>query len=133
MTDSPAKKIYARAVALKKYDSRALRSRLQRAAAAKELVEIHRLAESLLRCLRYREERSSEHFELALLMSRSLLECAACLASANRKNRTKAEKYFFGFHNLPRAFLPEGDSARITPAEAAAYFRCYVNIPQKRD
>ena len=126
MVGTLAEELYLHSISLKRYDSRRLRSRAQRATAAEELAAVHRLVESLLRCLRDSKEFPEEYSDLALFMDRSFFECTLYLVSGDKSSRKKAVRCIFALHNLPRAFLPAGNNARITPAEAKEYFESYI-------
>jgi hypothetical protein len=67
-------------------------------------------------------EYSVEHYELALLMNRRLTECILFLTQKDKNYRNTVERYVWGFHNLPRAFLSIENPMNISVDEAIKYY-----------
>lgn len=123
-----AEEIYAKSIQLKKFNVNSLRFKSNRWALQNDLNEIHSLVGSILRCLYSETDYSIEYYELALFMDKMLFECIGFLIAKDKNCRKTVFRYLLGFHNLPRAFLPEGEPMKISPEEAMDYFRPYLKL-----
>lgn len=128
MISKLAEEIYVKSIQIKKYNSGNLLLKKNRLALEKELCGLQEKAGTILNILYGNTEYSVEHYELALFMNKTLAECIFFLTSKSKNYRNTVERYIWGLHNLPRAFLPMEDSMKITPEEAMAYYRPYLKL-----
>ena len=123
-----AEEIYERSIQLKKYNSKNLFFKKNRMALIKDLYAIQELNNDILHKLYGETDYSIEYQELALFMSKTLAECALFLTSKSSNYRNTVIRYIWGFHNLPRAFLPTENTMKITPKEAMVYYKPYLKL-----
>lgn len=121
-----AKELYEKTMVLKKYSTFDLMQKGNRTALLSELQNDQQLAFLLLKELKNDLSYSSEYYELALFMCNSLFECVFSLALKKKNYRQTVWRYIHGFHNLPRAFLPLENKARVSAAQATDYYRTYL-------
>ena len=128
MINKLAEELYGKSVKFKKYSVGDLLRRTKRSELLEELNETQTCVNQLLKEMKDDADYSSEYYELALFMSRSLFECVFYLASANRNSKLTALKYIHGFHNLPRAFLSLENRSHISANDALNYYRSYLML-----
>ena len=128
MISKLAEEIYVKSIQLKKYNSRSLLFKKNRLTLEKELCELQEKVGAILNSLYGNTDYSVEYYDFALFMNKTLTECILLLTSKSKNYRNTVTRYIWGFHNLPRAFLPMEDSMKITPEEAMAYYIPYLKL-----
>ena len=128
MRTNTGEQLYSKGLELKKYSLGSLRKRSSRSELLRELLEIKRSVDILLLELRESDDYAPEYFNLALEMNGSLFECISALASNDRRLQDYVRRRIHGFHNLPRAFLPSYNPARISAREALDYYRANLDV-----
>lgn len=121
-----AEEMYSKSIQLKKYNSKNLIFKKNRFALVKDLCAIQKLNNDILHELYGNTAYSAEYYELALFMSKMLTECVLLLTSKSSNYRNTVTRYIWGFHNLPKAFLPTESTMKIAPKEAMAYYKPYL-------
>lgn len=117
-----AEEIYARAILLKKYNSKNLLFKKNRLALEEELHKIQNLTDDLLSKLDGNQNYSDKYKEFATFMINQLTECILLLDSKEKNYRKAVSRRIWGFHNLPRAFLSSKHTMKIPPEDAK---ECY--------
>lgn len=126
MIGKSAETLYTKSILLKQFNRRNLLLRRKRAALIDHLGAMQALAASILSGLPAEESFSPERFELALFMERTLFECVSLASAKDRNWRETLCRTTWGFHNLPRAFLPEDHPFRTDVQHAREYFDAYT-------
>lgn len=126
MISKLAEEIYLNSIQLKRYNSKNLLLKKNRLALEKELYKIQENTESILHELYGNTTYSIEQYKLALFMARILSESMVFLKSNDKNNRNTVTRYIWGFHNLPRAFLPTDNTMKLSSDEAMDYFKPYL-------
>lgn len=121
-----AEELYTKSIQLKKYDSKKLLFRKNCLTLEKELYKIQAQVNDIIRLLKDTPDYSIKYTELAVFMSHQITECILFLTTHGKNYRTTVSKYIWGFHNLPRAFLPSSNPMRISPNEAMEYYKPYL-------
>ena len=127
MVPTLAEELYNKSLALKKYCTSDLLKKRKRSELLDDLQLNQQIVFKILECLKNDLSYSSEYYDLAVFMCRSLFECVCFLASKKKNNRLTIWRYIHVFHNLPRAFLPLDNRARVSVADAMDYFGAYLN------
>jgi len=91
-----------------------------------ELNAIQRRIGMILPLVRQDSAFSDAHRKVAVLMEQSLSACVSLLDRKGRHYRETVCRTLWGFHNLPRAFLSDEHSEKITSEDALRYFRAYL-------
>ena len=128
MISKLAQEIYEKSIQLKKYDEIILLFQRKRLALLNELYNLQEMTDILLSSLNNNMNFSYSYTELAIFMKTTLSECIAFLTSKGKNYRTTVKRYIWGFHNLPRAFLPIDDKMKISPEKAVEYFKPYLKM-----
>ncbi|MBO4769361.1 MAG: hypothetical protein J5563_01095 [Clostridia bacterium] len=128
MVSQLAEELYDKSLSLEKYSTFDLMLKRKRVVLLNELQTVQQLICSILNELKTDLSYSSEYYELALFMCRNLFECVCFLASKTKNCRQTVWRYIHGFHNLPRAFLPLENKARLSVAEAMDYYKPYLKL-----
>lgn len=128
MVANLAEELYANSIQLKKYDSRKLLFNKNRLALEKELYQIQTQVNEIIILLKDNPNYSVEHIKLATFMSNQITECIWFLTKKGKAYRKTVNRYVWGFHNLPRAFLSLSNSMCISPDEALEYYKPYLKL-----
>ena len=123
MVEKLAEDIFANSIHFKAYNSKNLLLIKNRLLLEKELIATQELVSKLISFIQNNVNYTSDYAKLALFMYKTLSECVACLTSKCKNYRETVIKTIWGFHNLPRAFLPIESSMKITPKEAVEYYK----------
>ena len=94
----------------------------------KEIYEADKLIESLIFHLHDNPDYSIEYYEMASFMHKTLAECRVYLTGKSKNYRGTVQRYIWGFHNLPRAFLSIDNPMKISPEQANEYFKPYLKM-----
>lgn len=113
-----ADELYSKSIHFKKYNRSNLLLKKNRVLLEKEICEAEKLIEFLIIHLHSNPNYSNDYYELALFMSKTLAECHAILTGKSKNYRDTVERYVWGFHNLPRAFVSIDNSMNISPNQA---------------
>jgi hypothetical protein len=122
-----AEELYNKSLALKKYSASDLLYERKRTVLLNDLQTNQQIVFRILGALKDDMSYSSEYYDLAVFMCRSLFECTYYLASKKKNYRRTVWRYVHGFHNLPRAFLPLDSRARVSVKDAMNYYASYMN------
>lgn len=128
MVSELADEIYSKSIHFKKYNKTNLMFKKNRVLLEKEIRETEKLIDSLIFQLKDSPEYSSEYYEMALYMHKALEECLAFLTGKSKNYRGTVERYVWGFHNLPRAFLSIDNSMNVSLEQANEYFKSYLKM-----
>ena len=120
-----AEKMYTDSIRLKRYDIRKMQWFWHRTALKKDLRRMTAQVEELIDQLRQEKTHSAKYEELALYMRQILDECLRQLTSGDRSCYECVRRMVWGFHNLPRAFLPMQNTMQISAETAMDYFSSY--------
>lgn len=127
MISKLAEDIYAKAIQLKKYNSRNLFFSKNRSDLQNELQQIQESVNIIHYQLQSDATYSAQYYELATLMQNELIEYQSLLITKPKNYRTILSRRVWGFHNLTRAFLPPNNLAGLTAGEAITYYSSYLN------
>lgn len=128
MVANLAEELYVNSIQLKKYDSRKLLFNKNRLALEKELYQIQSQVNEIIILLKDNPNYSIEHIKLATYMSNQITECILFLTTKGKAYRKTVNRYVWGFHNLPRAFLSSNSSMHISPDDALEYYKPYLKL-----
>lgn len=118
--------IYKKAIFLKRYTPGDLISESKRSELTNELNVTFKLCCELLKDLRGDDIYQGDYINLLMTMLDSLFECVALLAVKGKSYRTKVWRRVHGLHNLPRAFLDDGNADKISVETAIEYYEQYL-------
>ena len=121
-----AEEMYNNSIQLKKYNCNKLLFKNNRISLEKELYEMQPQINEIICLLKNNPDYSNEHIKLAMFMSNQITESISLLNTKEKNYRNTVKKYVYGFHNLPRAFLPLSNSMCISPDEAIKYYKSYL-------
>lgn len=123
-----AEEIYARAILLKKYNSKNLLLKKNRLALEEELHKIQELTDDMLCKVNESKNYSSKYMDLASFMINQLSECILLLTEKEKNYRKAVSRRIWGFHNLPKAFLSSKHIGKIPPEDARECYETYLEL-----
>lgn len=128
MVSKLADEIYSKSIHFKKYNRSNLVFKKNRVLLEEEICEADKLIESLISHLQDSPEYSTDYYEMALFMHKTLAECRSYLTGKSKNYRETVQRYIWGFHNLPRTFLSTDNPMKISPEQANEYFKPYLKM-----
>lgn len=120
-----AEELYAKSLQLKKFNRKNLFWRSKRMELLQSLQELQSLVNQIQPFMTD-EHYSSEYRELISYMSAILAKCSASLSFRDKYSRATVHQNIWGFHNLPKAFLPLTHPMKTSPQKAREYFDSYI-------